>query len=85
MQKQINNLKGIEIKYLGATNSRGSRVKLTDNLLGTSKTICYNYKYNNIVDIAAEYLENKGINVTGMCETKNGYMLLTDSFAISIK
>lgn len=65
----MENLHIIELKYLGATNTRGSRVKLTSKRFNESKTIAYNYKLNHIEDMAVEYLESKGFDIIGTAES----------------
>lgn len=55
----------IKIKYLPATNTRGSRVLLTNERLLERKTIPYNHSYNNAQDIAIAYLKTKKIKVIG--------------------
>jgi hypothetical protein len=56
----------IEAKSLSATNTRGSRIKLSflhypdDNV-----TISFNYAYNTIKDQVAEFLKMAGIRVKG--------------------
>ncbi len=55
----------IKIKYLPATNTRGSRVQLINERLQEKKTIPYNHIYNNAQDIAQNYLVQKGFHVIG--------------------
>jgi hypothetical protein len=47
----------IEVKYLGATNTRGSRVKITSLRFNDSVTIPYDYTYNSIDDIFEAWLK----------------------------
>ena len=64
----IKNLHLIEVKYLPATNFRGSRVKLTSHRFNKSKTIAYNYSFNSIQEIAIDYLKKQGQPIIGKCE-----------------
>ncbi len=66
----------IEAKYFGPTNSRSSRVKLTSGRFEQSVTIPYNYKFNNARDIAIDYLEKQGHNVTGSGEVNGHYVIV---------
>ena len=73
----------IEAKYLGATNTRGSKVKLTslrfpnDNL-----TASWNYEFSNLLDQALHILNNINIKVAGYGydEKKGTYILATETF-----
>jgi hypothetical protein len=73
----------IEAKYLGATNSRGSKIKLTSlRFPNDSFSISYNYKFNNTLDIALDELESIGIKIAGYGydEKKGNYILATETF-----
>ena len=68
--KNLKNYQLITVKYFGATNTRGSRLKLTDTRFNNkSKYIPFNYSLNNINDMAAEYLTSIGFIIAGQCET----------------
>lgn len=69
MTKQLKNYQLIKVKYLGATNTLGSRVKMIDTRFeNKSKTIPFNYSLNNVNDMAAEYLNQIGFVVIGQCK-----------------
>lgn len=72
------------IKYIGATNTKPSRVSILDNRYGQKKFIPYDYEYNNIYEMAQIYLESAGIPIVGMSETKKGYILFSENFNILI-
>ena len=76
----MENLHAFTIKYIGPTNTKGSRVKITSERFGQSKTFAYNYAYNNVVDMAEEYLEDLGFNLIGAAETSKGFIILSDTF-----
>ncbi|MGL5985074.1 MAG: hypothetical protein ACRCZ1_07470, partial [Cetobacterium sp.] len=60
----MKNMRTFEVKFISATNTKGSRIKITDLLKNESKTISYNYSYNNAMDGAVDFLENeKNINI----------------------
>lgn len=79
------NLRAFEVKYQGATNHRGSRIKITDLRFNKSVTISCGYEYNNTFDQAAEFLLAKGIEVISKAEGKECYILLTNDFTNQIK
>lgn len=66
----------IKVKYLGATNFRGSRVKMTSDRFKQSVTISYDHALNSIEDMAIVWLAAHGFSVTGGAE---GY-IITDTF-----
>ena len=70
----------IEVKYIGATNTRGSRVKMYDERFKTSKTIDFNYSFNSIDEMAIAYLKNNGFEVIGQGEVKGGFAIITSTF-----
>jgi len=73
----------IEAKYVGATNTRGSRIKLTSlRFPNDSFTVSYNYKFSNSLDIAIDELENIGVKIVGYGydEKKGNYILATETF-----
>lgn len=83
MENTIKNNRIFTVKYLGATNTRGSRVSITEARFNKTdkKVISYNYKFNNTVEIAIDYLQSIGINVLGYGETKDSYIIFSDSWA----
>ena len=73
----MKNLHIIKVKYLGATNTRGSRVKLTSDRLKETKTINYNYSLNSVTEMAKEYLQGQGQLIIGQGEgEKHDYIIL---------
>jgi hypothetical protein len=80
MENKIPNLHVLRIKYLGATNTRGSRVKITSDRFKQSVTIPFDHALNNIEDMAVAYLEHRndpnGFHIVGIAE---GYVV-TDTF-----
>ncbi len=70
------------VKYIGATNTRGSRVKINDLRFQRSKTIPYNHEHNCIADMAEDYLESRGIkcDIIGEADSLKGYILGTTNF-----
>lgn len=76
----MENKRGFEIKYLGATDTKGSRVKIKDLRNKVSKIISYDYSYNNIYDMAEAWLNGHCITIEGCIETDKGYILTSDNF-----
>jgi hypothetical protein len=81
----IKNLRGFEVICLGATNTKGTRVKIKDLRFNKTKIINYSYEFNSAKDDAEVYLKSLGIPCLYGCETKNGSLILSDNFEIQIK
>jgi hypothetical protein len=83
MKNTIKNNRIFTIKYLGATDTKGSRVSITEARFNKTdrKVIPYSYKFNSTVEIAIDYLQSIGINVLGYGETKDSYIIFSDSWA----
>tara|TARA_R110000772_G_scaffold92531_5_gene189467 strand:- start:1952 stop:2233 length:282 start_codon:yes stop_codon:yes gene_type:complete len=87
-------LRAFEIKGLGATNHRGTRVKIMD-LRAThsmsseykSVTLNWNYTLNTIEDQAQHYFNKIGIEIhCAIWDSKNNKVLLmTDDFTTQLK
>ena len=76
----MNNYHIIEVKYLGPTNTKGSRIKLTSSRFNQSVTIPYDYRFNNASDIAVDWLKTNGHPVIGCGEVKSGNVVIVDAF-----
>tara|TARA_Y100001938_G_scaffold15916_1_gene19712 strand:+ start:35 stop:367 length:333 start_codon:yes stop_codon:yes gene_type:complete len=59
------NTRVLNYKYLGPTNFKGSRVKITDKRFKRSKTISYDHQFSNAVEVAVNYLLSHGWDVVG--------------------
>ena len=79
------NLRAFEITYISPTNTKGSRVKIRDLRFEKTKIIPYDYELNHIGEMAIVYLNGQGINCLFKCESKNGYIVLTDDFETQIR
>lgn len=66
----------IEVRYLGPTDTKGSRVKLVSDRFKQSVTISYNYEFNNARDIAMDWLTRNGHNVVGSGEVGDNYVIV---------
>lgn len=81
MNKKSKKYRAISIKYMGATNSKPSRIKFNDELFDQSKIISVSCSYNSIIDQGLDYLTNNGFNVVGYSELNNGYVIFCDNWA----
>ena len=79
--------RGIKVKYFGATNTKGSRVRLYDTRHDKTLFLSYNYKYSNIRDIAYDYLIKQGFEIIGFTwdEKESCYNILTSDFETPLK
>ena len=77
----MQNLQMVEVKYLGATNIRGGRVKLIDTRFNVSITMARNYE-DTADEQAIKYLQNQGFNIVAKTcdEKRNQTFLLIDNF-----
>lgn len=77
-------LRCIQVKFLGPTNTRGARVKLTESRLSSKDSITLNYSYEigDGLKQAEKYLKEKvGINCIGYTSLGNGlYLILSNSW-----
>lgn len=70
----------IKVKYMGPTNFKGSRIRLTSDRFKQSVTIPYNYDFSTSYEMAECWLMEKGFNIVGLAETIEGYIIITDTF-----
>lgn len=79
------NLHVLKIKYLGATNTKGSRVKITSERFKQSIIIPYDYQYNSILDMASDHLKANSHAIIGQGEGKNCDYLIAKAVNNSFK
>ena len=81
--KRNNNTTGLKIKYIGATDTKGSRIKFTQLNNNKSIALSYNHKFDTL-GLAEEILNRidliKGFNVI-VDNTQNNYYLINLEFA----
>lgn len=73
----------IEVKYLSATSTKPSRVRLTSNRFTDNRdavTIPYNHAHNSTCDMATDWLTAHGYTVFCVAETFGGYAILANEF-----
>lgn len=81
--KRQNNTTALRVKYLGATDTKGARIKFTQLNNNKSVTVSYNYKLDTLA-FAEEILNHieliKAFNVI-VDNTQNNYYLINLDFA----
>jgi hypothetical protein len=91
----MDRLRSFSIKLLPATNTKGTRIKITDTFFNgrtndkiTAVVLSYDYQYNHLLDQAIDHLKKVcGINIVSYSyNTKdNVYTLLTKDFKTELK
>ena len=72
------------VRFLGPTNTLGSRIRMTLPQLGKSRTISYNYGLNSAAEGAAEWLKARNIVPIGRaCVSKGIDALVIESCDLS--
>jgi len=70
----------IKVKYLGATESRGSRVKLESERFKQYILTDYDYNFANTYEIAENWLKANGFDLLGKAEGKDCYYIISTTF-----
>lgn len=73
--------RAIKIKYLKPTNTKGSRIKLTDERFNQSKTIEYRSNRGDTLDQSHAFLASRGYDIVGHAEMANYYIIFVDNSA----
>jgi len=83
----MKNYRMFTVKYIGASNFKGSRVKITDTRFKKSVTVSYDHKFNSSSDIGLDFLVKHGITVQGESEdeTTGLHHFFSDNFETQIK
>ena len=76
----MKNVNVIKVKYLGATNTKGSRVKIVSDRFKSSVTLGYNYEFNSALEIACDYLTKLGFDVIGCNNDGDIGYIITSTF-----
>lgn len=87
MTMDIMRLRVFEVKYIGPSSTRGSRIKITDLWRGESVTLSYDHSFNRMSEQAMFYLIGKGFNIVADSadQIAKTDFILSDTFNISIK
>ena len=81
----VNHYRMFEIKYLGATDTKGSRLKVVDTRHNQSKTLSKDYSFNLGRDQVFKYLDSLGIKIEGFSTTKEKDFIFTLNFDILLR
>lgn len=68
------------VSYLGATNTRGSRIKIKSERFEQSVTISYDHECNNSLDGAKKWLKENEFEVIGQGESNRHYYIISTTF-----
>jgi len=70
----------ISVETIGASNTKGVRIKLKSIRFKDSITLNYDYSIGNIKDQAQKYLKAAGYDLICYGETDKGYIIASDTF-----
>lgn len=77
---QLENFHVLEVKYLGATNTKGSRVKIYSHRFKQSVITDYDYSFSNSYEIAQNWLNKNSFKLIGKGEGKDCYFIFSETF-----
>jgi len=86
----VPNYRVIKATFVGATNNRGSRVKLYETARYNdqkteSKIFSYDYEYDNVLDQAIAILERNDMKVVCRGSENDCYYILCDNWGPEFK
>lgn len=79
----MQNLRCIQVKFLGPTNTQGARIKITESRSSSkdSITLSYDYAIGDVIRQAEKYLNQRSVNCLGYSSLGNGlYIVSSDSW-----
>lgn len=76
-----NRFRAFQVSCVPATNTRPTRVKIKDLRHEKQIVLSYGFEHSNMEDLALDYLEKKGINISALAMGKNEFSLLSEDFA----
>lgn len=76
----IKNYPLFKVIYKGATNTSGSKVIIYSERFKQKISICFDYSMNSIYEMAQAKLKQLGFKISGIGETKDGYILISTTF-----
>lgn len=79
-EKNLQNLICAEVRYLGPTNHKGSRIKVSLPRFETSKTISYRYEGRDAEEGAVAWLRENGVEPVARACGRDHVALLLISF-----
>lgn len=82
---KIENYHAITARYLGPTNTQGTRVKIISHRFKDSVIIPFDYSCNNITEIAYNWLAKRGYDIIGAMEISGKDDILISSTFRALK
>lgn len=76
----MQNLIAINVRYIGPTNNRGSRIKMDLHRFEASKTISYRYDKRDAEEGALEWLKENGVDPIARACGRDYSVILLVSF-----
>ena len=73
-------LHAIEIKFYAPTNNSDARVGIISKRFKQRIIISFDYSFDNVTEIAINYLTKKGFNIVAKSEFGESDVILTDTF-----
>lgn len=70
----------ITVRYIPATNFKGSRVKIYSYRFKKGITIPFDYSLNSIDEMAIKKLKQLKFKIIGSGESKEGYTIISNTF-----
>ena len=72
----------LTVKYIGPTNTRGSRIKISSDRFDDARSFPYEHVYNGALAQALIWVQSPsgGFNVIGTAEGKGVDYIITDTF-----
>lgn len=77
---QYKNFHILTVKYISQTNFKPSRIKIISERFKASKTIEYDHRFSNTLEIAEYWLEKNGFEIIGHAEGTNCYYVISNTF-----
>lgn len=90
LANNIPNLRVFKVKYIGPTNTRGSRVEIRETKRFNDQkddkvTLSYDYQIGDVLEQALQYLDSKGFEIVARGSEYNHYYVLVDSWGEDFK
>lgn len=82
---EVKNYRMFEVTFLGATNYRGSRIKIKEpkrfaDDKNPSVVMGYDYAISDTMEQAFQFLTAKGFKIVGRASTADKYIFFTDNW-----
>ena len=78
--KRQSNTTAVKVKYLGATDTKGSRIKITQLNNSKSVVLPYNYKYDTLAQIERIFESLEMVKSYRVIIDKNDYYIISFEF-----